>query len=224
MTMKNYKTLFFLFMFLSISVATAGGRIGAYFIYMSPYGSSATDFSNPGIGVGIRAVVPIASVDQICAFVIGGEVVDLASKTFDVHQNGNNYQQTTTQSYSRFLLGVQVGGYNDEMWRPYAGLHLAVIHYRVDDELIYPDDTRENLGGSGKTIFGCDMTFGLNVNIHNVWDIDAGVRYIKSFSLPQQLGTSLTTVHPEYFQIYLGAGISLDLLSELVPWNRTDHD
>jgi len=222
--MKYCKTLVFLLILISNSVATAGGRIGAYFIYMSPYGSSATDYSNPGLGVGIRAVVPIAPIDPICAFVIGGEVVDLASKTIDIHQNGDTYQQTTTQSYSRFLIGVQIGGYDDNLLRPYAGLHLAVIHYRVDDELIYPDDTRDHLGGSGKTIFGCDMTFGLNVNFHNLWDIDVGVRYLKSFSLPQQFGTSLTTVHPEYFQFYLGAGISLDLLSEIVPWNKTDHD
>lgn len=223
--MKYCKTCIFLVMMVvSISFAQAGGRIGAYFIYMSPYGSSATNFSDPGLGVGVRAVVPIAPVDQLCALVIGGEVVGLASKTFDVYQNGNDYQQTTTQTYSRFLLGVQVGVYNDEMWRPYAALHLAVIHYRIDDELTYPDNTQEHVGGSGKTIFGCDMTFGLNVNFHDVWDIDAGVRYLKSFSLPQQLGTSLTTVHPEYFQIYLGAGMSLDVLAELMPWNKIDHD
>ena len=61
------------------------------------------------------------------------------------------------------------------------------------------------------------MTFGLNVNIHNEWDIDLGVRYVKSFGLIQQLGNKLITVHPEYFQIYLGAGLSFDYIAPFMP-------
>ncbi len=197
---------------------SAGGKIGAYLIYMVPYGSASTDFSKPGWGVGVRTVLPLSSFDRICALNIGCEVVGLASKTIDFTQGGIDYQQNTSQTYIRGLLGFQVGGYSEDFIRPYGGLNLAIVHYRIDDELIYPDNTRENLGGSGKTILGCDMTFGVDLNFDNVWNLDVGLRYVKSFQLPQQLGSSLVTVYPDYFQIYLGGGVSFDYIADLLPF------
>ena len=59
------------------------------------------------------------------------------------------------------------------------------------------------------------MTFGLDMNFHNTWNLDFGVRYVKSFGLVQQLGTGMVKVPPEYFQITIGAGLSFEYLVSL---------
>ena len=199
--------------------AFAGGRAGMNFIFMVPYGSAATDFSKPGLGIGLDAVIPIRPLDQICAFVVGAEIVNLKTKSIDVmdSETGVSTEQRTAQNYIRLKTGFQVGGYGDEFIRPHGGLTLALVRYSVSTDRKNQDDTYDTIDEESKIIFGCDMTFGLNVNIHNEWDIDLGVRYVKSFGLIQQLGNKLITVHPEYFQIYLGAGLSFDYIAPFMP-------
>jgi len=41
------------------------------------------------------------------------------------------------------------------------------------------------------------------------------VRYLKSFHVPQQLGSNAVTVYPKYFQFYLGIGMSFSALDHL---------
>ena len=94
---------------------------------------------------------------------------------------------------------------------------MAVVRYSVNTDIRNQDDTYDTIDEEAKFVFGCDMTFGLNVNFQNEWDIDLGVRYVKSFGLIQQLGNKLVTVHPEYFQVYLGAGLSLDYIGQFMP-------
>jgi hypothetical protein len=40
--------------------------------------------------------------------------------------------------------------------------------------------------------------------------VDIGVRYLKSWSVPQPLPHEVVTVHPEYFQVYLGLGFNFE--------------
>jgi hypothetical protein len=53
---------------------------------------------------------------------------------------------------------------------------------------------------------------GVDLNFWNKWNLEGGVRYLKSFSLPQLLGEGSEKIHPQYFQIYIGAGISFRIL------------
>jgi hypothetical protein len=217
---KMYKYFAILFFAVIVYIqAFASGRIGINFIVMAPYGSSATDFSKPGLGIGLDAVIPMKSLDQFCAFVAGAEMVNLKTKSIDVEdlETGIITEQRTAQNYFRLKAGFQIGGYGDEFIRPHGGLTLALVRYSVSTDLKNQYDEYETIEEESKFIFGCDMTFGLNLNFHNEWDIDLGVRYVKSFGLVQQLGTRLVTVHPEYFQIYLGAGISFDSIALLLP-------
>ncbi len=62
-------------------------------------------------------------------------------------------------------------------------------------------------------MFGYDITLGVDLNFSNRIALDGGVKYLKSFSVPQQLGEGSVRVHPEYFQIYIGVGASFDLLA-----------
>jgi opacity protein-like surface antigen len=105
-------------------------------------------------------------------------------------ETGIILEQRTTQNYIRMKAGFQIGGYGNELFRPHGGLTLAVVRYSVSTDLRNQDDTYDTINEEAKVIFGCDMTFGLNMNFHDEWDIDLGVRYVKSFGLIQQLGTS----------------------------------
>jgi hypothetical protein len=201
-------------LFISTNYSKAGGKIGINFIYMVPYGSAATNFSDPGAGVGLNLVLPIPPINRVCAIVIGAEIVNLKMQSMDVPDliSGDILTQQTTQNYSRYILGIQIGGYSRESLRPHGGLNLALVRYSIGTDLIYPDGDNETLSEEIKTIFGCDMTFGLDLNFNNNWNLDFGVRYVKSFGLVQQLGDGLVTIHPEYFQAYIGAGISFEYI------------
>jgi len=208
---KNGLFIFFIVFSLNSTRAFGGGKIGINFIYMAPYGSASTDFSDPGIGIGFQAVLPVSPIDRICSFTLGAEVVNLRMRSMDF----NDYEQKTTQDYFRFIAGFQIGGYGEEFLRPHGGLNIAIVRYSISTDIIYSDNSRESVSEEGKTIVGCDMTFGVDLNFHNQWNLDFGARYVKSFGLIQQLGTGLVKVHPEYFQLYLGAGLSFEYLFNL---------
>ncbi len=196
----------------------AGGKLGIYGIRMTPYGAAARDYARPGWGGGIHAVVPLESMANLVAFDGGLEIVNLlsATKFFQDRLTGLRTEQQTSQNYFRLFVGGEIGGHGNGFIRPHGGIHLALVHYRIDTDVVIPDDfdreneIRQELQEEGRTIFGYDMTLGVDLNFSNTWTIDGGVRYVKSFSLPQQLGDGSVTVHPDYFQIYLGVGISFN--------------
>ena len=63
-----------------------------------------------------------------------------------------------------------------------------------------------------RTVFGYDFNAGVTSNIAMDF-AEIGARYLKSFSVPQQLGDGSVRVSPEYFQIYFGFGVGFDVLS-----------
>ena len=65
----------------------------------------------------------------------------------------------------------------------------------------------QDLEGDTKARFGFDTALGVDFNVRNEWMIEIGVRYVKSFGVPQQLSiTRATEIYPDYFQIYVGVG------------------
>ncbi len=206
----------FVILFLFFSSAFAGGKVGIYGIHMVPRGNDAKNFSRPGYGLGIHIVAPLPQLKNIVAGTIGFEYTNLLSETttFRDQFTGLRVEQETDQHYSRFFVGAQIGGHGNGFIRPHAGLNLALVFYGINTDVVIPDDTdreneiRQDLDGENHVIFGYDITLGIDLNFSNKWNIDGGVRYIKGFSLPQQLGEDSEKVHPEYFQIYLGVGIS----------------
>ena len=116
----------------------------------------------------------------------------------------------------RLYIGAQVGGHGNGFLRPHAGMNLALIYYNISTDLVIPDDygdneIRQNLDSEGHVVFGYDITLGLDLNFSNKFMIDGGVRYLKTFSVPQQLWQEDSEkIHPQYFQIYLGAGVGIN--------------
>jgi hypothetical protein len=200
--------------------ATAGGKAGIYGIRMVPYGIDAEQYSSPGWGVGVHAVVPVPEVANIIAGTAGFEWINLLDHTeaFIDDRTQLRMEQQTDQNYYRFYLGVQVGGHGNAFLRPHAGINIAILYYEIGTDIVIPDDydreqeIRQKLRGEGNLAFGYDLSMGLDLNFSNTIALDGGVKYLKSFSVPQQLGEGSVRIHPQYAQIYLGIGVSLDML------------
>ncbi|RMI15584.1 MAG: hypothetical protein D6681_04055 [Calditrichaeota bacterium] len=203
--------------------AVAGGKAGIYGIRMVPDGKDAERFSRPGWGGGFHAVMPFPQVGNIFALTTGFEIINLLDQTLEFQEEftGLRVEQHTNQHYLRIFLGGQVGGHGNGFIRPHAGVNLAIVNYGISTELIIPDDfnpdneIRQDLGSENHWVLGYDITLGVDLNFNNKVALDGGVRYLKSFSVPQQLGhEDAVRVHPQYFQIYLGIGVSFRVFNK----------
>ena len=215
--------LFCIVLILTPHPSNAGGKVGIYVIHMVPYGIDAKEYSRPGWGGGLHAVVPVPQLYNILAGVIGLEYVNLLSTSFDdvTYVSGVpfDYTQITTQHYFRLYLGPQIGGHGNAFFRPHAGLNFALVNYGINTDVVIRVDTSnisKNKSSEDHWVFGYDLTMGLDLNFDNKICLDGGVKYVKSFSVPQQLGDQQSVkIFPQYFQIYFGLGISFELIEQM---------
>lgn len=202
------------------SDAVAGGKVGIYGLWMEPDGEDAEKYSRGSLGGGLHVVVPVPQLSNVLAGVAGFEYVNLLSEDTEFRDGltGLRVEQQTRQHYVRFYVGAQVGGHGHGFFRPHAGVNLALINYGISTDVVIPDDydreneIRQNLRSKNRVVGGYDVTLGVDLNFSNKIALDGGVRYLKSFSLPQELGEDAVTVHPQYFQIYLGVGVSFQMI------------
>ena len=207
------------------SDAIAGGKVGIYGIRMVPSGKDAGDYSRPGWGGGLHVIVPVPRLRNGLAGVAGLDIVNLLSETIVFSDNftGLIVEQQTSQDYIRLYIGSQVGGHGNGFIRPHAGINLALVNYRISTDVVVPDDydreneIRQNLREKARWAFGYDITLGVDLNFSNKMALDGGIRYLRTFSLPQQLGENSVTIHPRYFQVYIGIGISFRMISQSTP-------
>ena len=212
----------FVILFLFSSSTFAGGKVGIYGIHMVPRGPDARSHSDPGFGLGLHVVAPVAFFSDIVAGVGGLEYINLLSATTEFRDRltGLRVEQQTEQGYFRLFIGGQIGGHGNGFLRPHAGMNLALVYHHISTDVVVPDDVnreneiRQNLRSEGNAVFGYDLTLGLDLNFSNKIALDGGVRFLKSFSVPQQLGEGSVRVHPYYFQIYFGIGISFDMIMD----------
>jgi len=198
----------------------AGGKVGVYGILMDPYGSDAERYSRPGLGVGVELVLPVEKTYSILAGTAGFEVVNLLSQreSFIDGSTGLRINQETDQNYMRAYLGARIGAHGMGFFRPHVGVNLAMVYYNIGTDLVIPDDynpdneVRQHVSDEGNVVFGYDLTMGVDLNFSNSFSFDFGVKYLKSLSVPQQLGEGSVKIYPQYFQVYLQLGISLEFI------------
>jgi hypothetical protein len=208
---------------LGSSGAFAGGKIALYGVRMEPEGDDAERFSRVGWGGGVQAVLPIPRLSNALAGTFGFEIVNLLTQTteFRDRATGLRVEQQTSQDYFRIYAGARIGGHGHGFFRPHAGINFALVPYRISTDVVVPDDfdreneIRQNLRDRTEAVLGYDITLGVDLNFYDKFNVDGGVRYLKSLSVPQQLGAGSVKVHPDYFQIYLALGISFDYLKSL---------
>lgn len=213
--MHRWKLLTACVLLLAAVPAHAGGKFELYGLRMDPTDQDARQFSRPGWGGGVEAVGALPGTAGLLAGVGGVEVVNLLSKTkkFSDPLTGLRVEQQTTQAYGRVFFGGQLGSHSSGFLRPYAGANLALVWYGISTDVVVPDDTdrqneiRQNLHSNWKTAFGWDANAGIDFNFRDRWSIDAGVRFVHSYGVPQALGGDAITVQPSYLQYKLGVGV-----------------
>lgn len=196
--------------------ASGAGKVQLYALRMTPTGQDASRFSRPAWGGGLSVVAPLHQVHNLLAGVLGFEVANMLSQTTETHDRltGLRVEQQTNQNYYRLYLGGQVGPHGYGLFRPHVGSNIALVVYDISTDVVVPDDVnpeneiRQNLGSRTEAAFGWDLTLGADFNLKNKWAVEGGVRFLKTFGLPQQLGAGSVRVEPAYFQIYLGVGLS----------------
>jgi hypothetical protein len=196
-------------------IAAWRGKVVIQGIYMKPDGIQANDFAKSGWGLGGNVLYALPELYKIPAGVVGIEYINLQGNTIKDHANVGGvwipFEQSTNQWYARLYFGPQIGGHGNGFLRPYAGVNLALILYGISTDVTIKDqydpdkEIRENKYSDTRAVFGYDLTLGLDLNF-NTWSIDGGVKYLKTFTLPEQLGESLVVVYPQYFQIFIGVG------------------
>ena len=77
--------------------------------------------------------------------------------------------------------------------------------YGISTDVVVPDDRdrereiRQNLRREYKAAFGYDFTVGVDWNLLDRFPIETGVRYLKSFNVPQQLGEGSVRIERNNF-------------------------
>lgn len=195
----------------------AGGKLGIYGLRQVPDGDDAENYSKAGFGFGIHGVAPLPQVNNIFAVVGGIEITNLINNTIVFYDPylGDDIEQQTDQNIYRFFIGGQIGGHGNGFIRPHAGANLSLSIYSIQTDNVVSDgetEIRKDVYDDTEASVGCDITLGCDLNFNNGIALDGGVRYLKSFSVPQQLGGQSEKIHPQYFQVYFGVGVSFEMI------------
>ncbi len=191
------------------------GKIQLYLLRMDPTSRDAKEFTRASWGGGASVVAPVPQLGNLFAGVLGIDIANMLSEKTEFRDQltGLRVEQQTNQSYMRFYLGGRVGPHGYGFVRPHVGSDIALVLYDITTDVVVPDDTdrqneiRQNLRSTTRASFGYDLGAGADLNFGQ-WYGEGGVRYVKSFNVPQQLGAGAVTIHPAYFQIYVGVGLN----------------
>ena len=201
---------------LAYPALAATPRFTIYGMSMVPSDKEARDYADPGWGGGIDVSWPVTGTEGLLSALIGIEAVSLYSnvKTFQDQTTGLRIEQHTDQVYGRMFLGGELGPHGNGTIQPYGNLALALVIYDISTNVVIPDDSNlqnsinQHLGGHTEAAFGWSAGAGVNLNFGK-WGIDGGVRFVKQYGLPQQLGAGAVTIQPSYFQYRVGLSIPI---------------
>jgi hypothetical protein len=202
---------------LATPALAAKPRAGLYVNRLDPSDREARDFARPGWGGGLDLSWPIDGTAGMLSAIGGVEASSLLSsvKEFRDSQTGLRVEQHTDQFYGRLFVGGELGPHGNGFLEPYANVAVALVFYGINTHVVIPDDfDRENsinqlLSEQNEAAFGWSAGTGVHLNFGR-WGIDGGVRFLKQYGVPQQLGDGAVTIEPAYIQTRLGATLVLD--------------
>ena len=202
-------TIFFV---LSLATTVAADITKKYTLdYMEPENSDARDFSKGNFGGSFEYEFHFVGIPDPISWAAGLDYINLLSKeTTYYEESGLRVVQETNQEYYRFWFGPRIRSHANAFFRPYVGLHGALIYNVIDTDLVVPDnydpdnEIRQDLSSDSEFLFGFDITAGLEMRISNEWSLDLGMKRLKTFGEPKQLSYGAVTVHPSYNLFYVG--------------------
>jgi hypothetical protein len=201
---------------LAVPAFAAIPRATLYVTRIDPADRAARDFARPGYGGGVDISWPISGSMGMVSAIGGIEVTSLLSKvkTFQDQLTGLRVEQHTDQVYGRLFVGGELGPHGNGFLEPYANASLALVFYSINTDVVIPDDSdrqndiNQHLSEQNEAAFGWSAGTGANLNFGR-WGIDGGVRFLKQYGVPQQLGDGAVTIQPAYLQYRLGVSIAI---------------
>ncbi len=203
---------------LAIPAAAETPRVSIYGLRMDPADANARDFAKPGYGGGAEISWPFSGTHGMLSATGGLEMTSLFSKVkkFQDQLTGLRIEQHTDQLYGRLFVGGELGPHGNGFLEPYANAAIALVYYGISTTVVVPDDSNrqnsinQNLSGHDEAAFGWSAGAGLYLNFGR-GGLDGGVRYVKQYGVPQQLGDGAVTIQPSYLQYRLGISFAVPL-------------
>jgi hypothetical protein len=161
---------------------------------------------NSGYGGGADVSWPITWTQGLLAAFGGAEVSSLYSGVRAVvdSTSGVRFEHHMDQLYGRFFLGGEIGPHGTGTLEPYANLALSTILYGFfDDVRVTGGDVHELLVSQHEVAMGWSAGAGVNMNFTH-FGLTGGVRYLREFGTPRQLGNGAVVVQPAYMQYRFG--------------------
>jgi hypothetical protein len=191
-------------------------RVTLYGMIMDPTDQQARDYSDPGWGGGIEVSCPVTGTEGMFSIIGGFEAASLYSsvKKFQDQTTGLRVEQHTDQNYARLFIGTEIGPHGNGTIQPYGNLAIALVGYGISTDVVIPDDSdlensiNQHLSDHNEAAFGWSAGAGVNLNFGK-WGIDGGVRYLKQYGVPQQLGAGAVTIQPSYIQYRVGLSLPI---------------
>jgi hypothetical protein len=201
---------------LAVPAFAAIPRATLYVTRIDPADRAARDFARPGYGGGIDISWPISGSQGMVSAIGGIEISNLLSKVkaFQDQVTLLRVEQHTDQVYGRLFVGGELGPHGNGFLEPYANAALGLVFYSINTDVVIPNDSdpdnpiTQHLGGKDEAAFGWSAGTGANLNFGR-WGIDGGVRFLKQYGVPQQLGDGAVTIQPAYLQYRLGVSIAI---------------
>ena len=191
-------------------------RATFYGLRMDPSDVNARDYARPGWGGGVDLSWPLPGSQGLLSALVGIEATSLLSKVkkFQDPLTLLRVEQHTDQMYGRLFVGGELGPHGNGFLEPYANAAIALVFYGISTTVVVPDDSdRQNdinqlLSDQNEVAFGWSAGTGMNLNFGR-WGVDGGVRYVKQYGVPQQLGDGAVTIQPSYLQYRVGVSIGI---------------
>src|SRR5262245_57923649 len=200
---------------LALPAVAATPRASLYVMMMSPTDQAARDYADPGWGGGVDVSCPLHGTEGMLSIIGGFEAASLLSSTKTFHeQSGLRVEQHTEQMYGRLFLGGELGPHGNGTIQPYGNLAVALVVYGISTDVTIPDDgnlensINQHLSDHNEAAFGWSAGAGVNL-FFGKWGLDGGIRFLKQYGVPQQLGAGAVTIQPSYFQYRLGLSLPI---------------
>jgi len=202
-------TIFFV---LSLATTVAADITKKYTLdYMEPGNSDARDFSKGNFGGSFEYEFHFVGIPDPISWAAGFDYIDMLSEeTTYYEESGLRVVQETDQEYYRFWFGPRLKSHANAFFRPYIGIHGALIYNMIETDVVIPDDydpdneIRQILSSASELLFGYDITAGLEMRVSKDWSLDLGMKKLETFGEPQQLSDRAVTVQPSYYLFYVG--------------------
>jgi hypothetical protein len=182
-------------------------RVAVYAMRIDPGAPLRQGAWNSGYGGGAEVSWPIPGTQGLFAAYGGAEVSSFYSgvRTVADSASGERAEHHMDQLYGRFFAGGELGAHSDGTLEPYANLALATIVYGYFDDvkLTAGDASQELLVSEHEVAMGWSAGAGVNLNFAH-FGVTGGVRYLRQFGTPRQLGNGTVPIQPAYMQYRIG--------------------